>query len=317
MTPLPDPIRRAIAHWLETGEIDLFIGYERGSVPLRATPCFVRDAADVERLIWDAACENNLAVYLPKYRGIKVGLMAKGCDARAIVGLIQEGQVERENLRIVGVPCSGVVDARKVAARLGIVVEELEQGIVMPDGDVEIDGESIPADEALFDLCSTCNRRNPVVYDVLLGDSLPENDLPKDEFAHVRAMEALDDEARWEAFNAELTRCNLCYACRNACPLCYCNTCFADRTMPRWFNQTGDPEDLQFYQIMRTFHLAGRCVGCGACTRACPQGVNLRLFLDKLRLDARELFGYEAGTDVKARPPLTTYSPDDPDDFVL
>ena len=93
--------------------------------------------------------------------------------------------------------------------------------------------------------------------------------------------------------------------------------CFADRTQPRWFTPTAQPADAQFFQIMRTFHLAGRCVGCGACTRACPQGIDLRLLLDKLRLDALELYGYEAGLDPTAQPPLTTYRGDDPDDFTL
>ena len=87
--------------------------------------------------------------------------------------------------------------------------------------------------------------------------------------------------------------------------------------MPRWVNQTLRPEDVQFFQIIRTFHLAGRCVGCGACTRACPQGVNLRLFLDKLRADALELYGYEAGADPSARPPLTTYRENDYNDFIM
>jgi len=74
---------------------------------------------------------------------------------------------------------------------------------------------------------------------------------------------------------------------------------------------------VQFFQIIRTFHLAGRCVGCGACTRACPQGVDLRLLLDKLRVDVADLFGYEAGVDPEAKPPLATYREDDPNDFVM
>ena len=87
--------------------------------------------------------------------------------------------------------------------------------------------------------------------------------------------------------------------------------------MPRWVSQSDRAEDVQFYQIIRTFHLTGRCVGCGACTRACPQGINLRLLLDKLRLDVRELYGYEAGSDPNAKPPLTTYREEDYNDFVL
>lgn len=314
MSALPPEIREAIAGWLRAGEIEVFIGYEAGPVPLRATPAFIRKPEDVERLIWDATCENNLAAFLPKYRGRKVGIMAKGCDARAIVGLMQEGQWARENLRIVGVACPGVVDPRHVACALGVAVDELED--VRLEGDrIVAEGRMLAAADMLYDTCTGCGQHTPAFYDALLGAY--DGDDTEPDYAHVHAIEALDADGRWEAFTAEVSRCNLCYACRNACPLCYCNQCFVDRTAPRWVNQTVEPSDIQFFQIIRTFHLAGRCVGCGACTRACPQGVNLRLLLDKLRLDVADLFGYEAGTDPEATPPLATYREDDPNEFIM
>lgn len=315
MNALSDSVQDTIAGWLSSGQIEVFIGYERGTVPLKATPVFVRRPEDVGRLIWDVTCENNLVAFLPKFRGKKVGIMVKGCDSRAIVGLMQEGQLTRENLRVVGVSCTGVVDPKQVAARLGVPVEDLE--------DVELDGDQIMVGQArmnvpdvIYEVCRVCAHHNPILSDASVGDIVPD-DPAEDPFAIVRAMEALSTDERWARFESELQRCNLCYACRQACPLCYCNVCFADRTTPRWFNQTADPKDLQFYQIIRTFHLAGRCVGCGACTRACPQGVNIRLFLDKLRLDVQELFGYEAGTDPNVKPPLTTYRENDYNDFVM
>ena len=315
MSTLEQGIQKQIADWLRSGEIELFIGYEAGTVPLQATPAFIRRPEDVGRLIWDATCENNLAVFLPKYKGKKVGIMVKGCDARAVVGLIQERQAVREDLRIVGVSCPGVVDPKKVAERLGVAVEDIEEAKV-EGSQVLVDGQSLPLEEVIYDLCQACDRHNPIIFDVHLGEEIPE-DPERDPFAHVREIEALSPEERWERFRQEVERCNLCYACRNACPLCYCNICFVDRTMPRWVYQTTRPEDVQFFQIMRTFHLAGRCVGCGACTRACPQGVNLRLFLDKLRKDTLELFGYDAGVDPEAKPPLTTYREDDYNDFIM
>ncbi|MBC7234404.1 MAG: 4Fe-4S dicluster domain-containing protein [Chloroflexi bacterium] len=315
MNTLPQAIQERIAQWLEAGEIEVFIGYERGPVPLRATPAFVRDPKEVGRLIWDATCENNLVAFLPKYRGKKVGILVKGCDSRAINGLIQEGQVQRANLKVIGVHCAGVVDPLQVARRLGVPVEALEQ--VGLEGELlRANGVTLPVAEVLYDLCKTCAQHNPVVADETIGSEIP--DASRDEaFAHVREMEALSSDERWARFTQELERCNLCYACRNACPMCYCNVCFVDRTMPRWFNQTTTAEDIQFYQIMRTFHLAGRCVGCGACTRACPQGVNLRLLLDKLRLECLELFGYEAGINPQVEPPLRTYRQDDYNDFIM
>lgn len=315
MTPLPEPIALQIAAWLASGEIDLFIGYEAGTVPLHATPAFLRKPEEVSRLIWDATCETNLTAYLKNLRGKKVGLMVKGCDARAIVGLIQERQWQRKNLRLVGVNCPGVVDRLAVARHLGIGVEEIADASL--EGEVVRVGEiTLPFDEVLYPMCRDCTMHAPILYDLLIGPEV-ESTFQGDPFAHVREMEALSPDERWARFTEEIAPCTLCLACRNACPLCYCAVCFVERTMPAWFTPTTAPEDIQFYQIVRTFHLAGRCVGCGACTRACPMGIDLRLFLDKLRLDTLELFGYEAGVSVEARPPLTTYREEDPNDFIL
>ena len=315
MTPLPQAIQERIAQWLEAGDIEVFIGYEEGPVPLEATPAFVRDPQDVGRLIWDATCENNLAAFLRNYRGKKVGLMVKGCDSRAINGLLQEGQLQREDVKLVGVCCPGVIDPKKVAERLDVVVEDLEDVALQGDA-VQTEEGAIPVADVIYDLCAACAQHNPIVADETMGEEIADV-VVEDVYAHVREMEALSHDERWARFTQELERCNLCYACRNACPMCYCNVCFVDRTMPRWFNQTATAQDIQFYQIMRTFHLAGRCVGCGACTRACPQGVNLRLLLDKLRLECLELFEYEAGVDPEVEPPLRTFRQDDYNDFIM
>jgi len=313
---LPQEIRTAIAEWLASGEIDLFIGWERGTLPLTAAPVFVRHPEDVERLIWDATCEHNLTRYLRPYRDKTVGIMVKGCDARALVGLMQERQLTRERLRIVGVGCDGVIDSRRVCERLAVAsVEELEG--VRLEGDELIAGdEHIPVQDILFAGCETCYYHDPRIYDLWMG-SEHDDVIPKDRYAHVRAMEALTPDERWARFSSEIAKCNLCFACRNACPFCYCNVCFADQTNPQWLTPTADKADVAFFQIIRTFHLAGRCVSCGACSRACPQGVDLRLMLDKLCADVAELYDYVAGEDPEARPPLTTYRQDDYNDFIL
>ena len=45
-------------------------------------------------------------------------------------------------------------------------------------------------------------------------------------------------EERWNYFVEETSRCIRCYACRNACPVCYCSECFVDSTMPYWIGTT-------------------------------------------------------------------------------
>jgi len=62
---------------------------------------------DAAKLIFDRTCENNLANYLHKLKGKRVGIVVKGCDERSVVGLIQENQVSRDELVIIGAPCDG------------------------------------------------------------------------------------------------------------------------------------------------------------------------------------------------------------------
>lgn len=313
MSALPETIKQTIAGWLRSGEIELFIGYELSSLPLQATPAFVHQEEELDRLIWDATCENNLVSFLKQFRGKKVGLMVKGCDARALVGLMREGQLVRSNLRIVGVCCPGVLDAKRVAAALGVPPEDLDG--YLEGTEIVTARQRLPLSAVIYESCASCQHHNPELYDVLMGE--PIKAAADGPFAEIRAIEALSTDERWSHFVGELSKCNLCFACRNVCPFCYCNTCFVDRTMPRWFTATTAPKDIQFYQVIRTFHLAGRCVGCNACSRACPQGVNLRSLLDKLRLDVWELYQDDAGVNPGGRPPLTTYREDDDNSFIL
>jgi len=49
------------------------------------------------------------------------------------------------------------------------------------------------------------------------------------------------------------------------------------------------------FHLTRAIHLAGRCVDCGACTRACPAGVNLSILNRKLAKDVKVYFSLETG----------------------
>ena len=107
MTELEQLLQETAHDLLEEDKVDLVIGYERGTLPLRTTPCFVRDPEQVTRLVWNPQCENNLATYLHQASG-KVGIVAKACDARSIVAEIVERQIERENVVVIAVPCLAV-----------------------------------------------------------------------------------------------------------------------------------------------------------------------------------------------------------------
>ena len=74
----------------------------------------ITDPADTARLIFDARCVHNLATYLDPRRAQVAALgrpavVVKGCDAKAVAGLLREAQLERDDVVLIGVHCGGVV----------------------------------------------------------------------------------------------------------------------------------------------------------------------------------------------------------------
>ena len=293
MEHLSQQIRDAAKKLLEENRVDLIIGFEQGSAPLRAAPCFIRSAADTQRLVWNSSCENNLAAYVPG-RKERIGIIVKGCDSRSVVGLIKEQQIERERIVIIGVACAGMLDRKKVdeklAGREALAAEEINDELIVKGSGFE---EKLKKSDLLNESCMLCRHRNPSAADILIGSALEENK-GSDEFASVKDLEAKTAEERWDYFTRQTEKCIRCYACRNACPLCYCKECCVDSSQPQWFGKSTELTDTQVFHLMRTFHTAGRCVDCGACMRACPMDVDLRFLNKKIDKDVRELFSFFA-----------------------
>jgi ferredoxin len=301
---------------LAKGKVDLVIGYQKGSVPMMHEPVGVRRPEEAAKLFWDDFCGVNLANYLPKRRE-RIAILAKGCDSRNLVIHLQENQIKREQLVILGIPCQGMVDRRKILKALNgrepLGVEVNGEKVLCRGKEFE---ETFDRNPCLQDNCAICLNRNPVIYDELLGEPVPEQ-TGVDRFADVRRVEAMSPSERWDYFSELLKPCIRCYACRNVCPLCYCPTCFVDESRPQWMGKTIDPTDVRTFHFLRAFHCAGRCTDCGACERACPVGIPVRQFTKKLEKDVFELYGFEAGLVLEGRPPLDAFRPDDPESFIF
>ena len=122
---------------------------------------------------------------------------------------------------------------------------------------------------------------------------------------------------RWEFWIEQSAKCIKCYACRGSCPMCGCAQCFTDKNQPQWFPTAADGPGNFAWHLLRAFHLAGRCVGCGACQEACPARIPLNILSAAMARSALKHFGHRAGVDPKGAPLQSDFKPNDQEDFIL
>ena len=316
-------LRTEVKKLLKEKKVDVVIGWEKGTLPLTCSPFFMYEEKDVDRLIFDETCRNNLTTYLTKDKrklgkvNDKVGIMVKGCDARSIVLYSVEKQIKRENVVIIGVPCDGILEKKKV-------VKEAEGNEILEtkvDADnFIIKGHSfekkIPLKDVLCDSCLTCCYPDAPEHDIFIGKPRKEVDV-KDEYKEITDFEKLSAAERWDYIREEYSKCIRCYACRNVCPSCYCNVCFVDQNDPQWIGKTPEVTDSVIFHLIRNLHVAGRCVDCGACVSACPVDLNLRIMSKKVEKEIKDRFDYTAGTDINEKPAMASYCEHEKQDFIM
>ncbi len=276
-------LRKTARELLESKQVACVIGYERASDGTGARPSFAYAPASAEKLVFDETCANNLAKYLLNLKGQKVALVVKACDARAVNLLVLEKQVRREDVTLIGVACSGVVEHAWGE----------KPGAGKPEG-----------------RCEGCASSAPQGCDVVIGEAAAPSK-EDGRYTRVREMEGKAAKERDAFWQAQFEECVRCYACRQVCPGCYCPECFVDRLDPMWVGPRVSPHHNFFYQTVRALHLAGRCVGCNECERVCPAGLPLSLLNRKLEKEVEEKFSFHAGVDPKAEPPFTTFRKDE------
>lgn len=292
-----DEMKNICKNLLSEGRIRVIIGFTDSESDMGTIPFFMRNSDDVDKLKWDNTCTPNLAKYLLEKKD-GVAIIAKPCDARAIVMYMIENQISRESIYIIGVECDGM---------------KCNDGMPAPG-------------------CKECRVKTPPVYDVLIKSVSIESLEFKAEacskaevISEVRAITVAEEVAsteessyfdsellsKLERFQNEIKKCILCYSCRQACYGCYCETCFMDRNLPNWLPSELDTGSKMTFHLGRAMHLAGRCVECGACERVCPSGVDIRYLIKEITQFGELMYDYQAGLDADEVPALLSFKQND------
>lgn len=137
-----------------------------------------------------------------------------------------------------------------------------------------------------------------------------------DKASKVQQFWAMSREERWAFWTEQFAGCLKCYACRAACPLCYCSRCVVEANQPQWVSVAPHPVGNIEWHVVRAMHLAGRCIGCGYCVEACPVGIPLNLLAQMLRDEVQAEFGMEAGVSASADYALSSFKPEDKEAFI-
>ncbi|MFA6335406.1 MAG: 4Fe-4S dicluster domain-containing protein [Bacteroidales bacterium] len=264
-----DELRKKATELLQSGDVQMVIGYEKGTKGPR--PCFISVPEEAHKLIFDEQCTGNLAVYLTHkdlIAGQKVAITASYFALRSILRLFTENQLQADRLVV-------------------LTVSVDKQLIVFT---------------AVDDIAA-----------YLQSAPVPKRE---DDAALIARLEAISREERWAFWTEELSKCFKCYACRAACPMCYCNKCIVEENRPQWIQPWASTLANVEWHINRAMHMTGRCSDCGACGAACPLGLPIHLLTRRIVQEVQENFGIGANEAVQKDNVLSTFKPEDKENFI-
>jgi coenzyme F420-reducing hydrogenase delta subunit len=286
-------LRKAASEVLSAGRAGVVIGYGAGSLADQTAPVLVTETEECEKLVWGETCRNNLSTYigLALGRHERVAVVAKTCDLGAITGLVREGQLRRDQMVVIGVQCVGVRNGTELAAKC----------LACP-GDPHPICDLVVTEDGVQESCEEPSEA-----------ALDTPDARDEQIAH---LESLSHDERWKYWQRQFARCLRCYACRAACPLCYCSSCIAEKHRPQWVPVAIDNPGNSAWNIIRAVHLAGRCSGCDECARVCPADIRLDLINRKLALEVERQYG-KVGLDPEQASALVDFRMEDSEEFIL
>lgn len=317
MQKIEDLMRAKAAAVLADGAADCVLAWKRGIFPYDHAPALFRRGDDLADLVYDVFCPANLAKYLlaTSRAGERAAVFLKPCDTYGVNQLLKDHRVVRDRILAIGTPCGGMVDVKKLrGAGCGTILAVKDRGDVLTvttaKGPV-----TVAKGEVLLRKCLACKGNAYQIADDEIGTPRGTPPAPADRYAEVRTLEGLSPDERFAFWRQELSKCIRCNTCRDVCPACTCEQCVFDHPGSGVDGKAYvDTSQEALFHIIRAFHVAGRCTGCGECGRVCPQGIRLDLLNHKLAKDIDAFFGpCQPGADADSPAPQSTFRFEDPE----
>lgn len=253
------------------------LAYQKGRFSDLLEPAFIpkEEPERAKNVVFTENSYPMLSKYLLENKDSRQAVVAKPCDTRALAFYISENIIKRDNLLIIGINgCPG------------------------------IKGNTA---------CDECDTRNPVVADYTVGQKVEPEEVEQELAGRGYLLSEQSPDERKAHYTREFSRCTQCYACRDACPVCYCDHCFVESNQPVWLDDGSSAENDMIFHLMRTMHMPGRCVNCGACEMACPEGIEMRSLTTHLYHQAVKYFDYRPGQAIDQESLFSTYDEEDPE----
>jgi formate dehydrogenase subunit beta len=188
-------------------------------------------------------------------------------------------------------------------AKLGIVCRGCEErGLIemAKRNQVNLDNVTVIGLACTAEEAEQCRCAKPYPS-VLVGSYIGERTEPVVDklLEELRGKDVAD---RLEFWRSQFDKCIKCYACRDACPQCFCPECTLEEEI--WVEMGRVPPPFPSFHLIRAMHTVGKCVGCRECELSCPAHIPLTSLYALIREEVREMFAYEPGVDLEQQPPL-------------